>query len=286
MKQSHSSRPRVSVPFIDNFSVSELRARWLNWCVWCSKMRKRYQTKFAAFLVLLFFSAITVQSDLFYSDTTKIQFAPTKVPDGVTWSPSVSLRDDGLSSEKLPPNMASEVWVQSQPISAGVSWRPPTSATIRLEVEAGAEDFTYLHAYFRYSCDRVHWSTWYNLPPLKTQNGIAGSAYEGSLSIPRMAQEAYYAKMREWGKTNPPWSSDEHELCVWIDSEDPDFFSHEFPFIGYLQVRIEGETRGVQLKSLSIKVSAGISGLTSLSKGRGRSTTGEKWFFDVSKIRR
>jgi hypothetical protein len=234
-------------------------------------------------------SAITVQAQLFSSDTAKIQFAPTKVPDGVTWSPSVSLTDDGLFSEKLPPNRATEVWVQSQPISAGMSWRPPTSATIRLDVEAGAEAFTYLHAYFRYSCDRVHWSTWYNLPPLKPQTASAESVYEGSLSIPRMAQGAYYAKMQEWWKTNPPWSSDEHELCVWIASQDPDFFSRELPFIGYLQVRIEGETRGVQIKSLSIKVSSAVSGLmafSTASKGRGRPTTGEKWFFDVSKIMR
>jgi len=245
----------------------------------------RCKIKFVLFLGLLLLSAITVQGDLSYSVTTKIQFAPTKVPDGVTWSPSVSLTDRGLSSEKLPPNISAEVWVQSQPISAGVSWRPPTSATIRLDAEAGAEDFTYLHAYFRYSCDRLHWSTWYNLPPLKDQNGIAASVYEGNLSIPRLAREAYNAKMQKWW-TNPPWSSDEHELCVWIASQDPDFFSDEFPFIGYVQVRIEGETRGLQLKSLSIRVSTAISGLTTLSKGPVRSTTGEKWFFDVSKIRR
>jgi len=248
-------------------------------------MCMRYKIKFMVFLGWLFLSAITVQAQFISSDTAKIQFAPTKVPDGVTWSPSVSLTDGGLFSEKLPPNISAEVWVQSQPISAGMSWRPPTSATIRLDVEAGAEDFTYLHAYFRYSCDRVHWSTWYNSPPLKAQNGIAGPVYEGSLAIPRMAQVVYYAKMQEWWKTNPPWSSDEHELSVWIARQDPDFFSREFPFIGYLQVRIEGETRGVQLKSLSIKVSSVVSGLTALSKGRGRSTTGEKWFFDVSKIR-
>ncbi len=242
--------------------------------------------KFVVFLGLLLPSAITAQAQFFYSDTVIIQFARAKVPDGVTWSPSVSLRGGGLSSEKLPPNMSAEVWVQTQPISAAMSWRPPTSAMIGLKVEAGAEDFTYLHAYFRYSCDRVHWSTWYDLPPLKTQNGITASVYEGSLSIPRMAQEAYYAKTREWWKTSPPWSSDEHELCVWIATQDHDFFSREYPFIGYVQVRIEGETRGVQLKSLSVKVSSSVGGLTALSTGRGRSTTGEKWFFDVSKIKR
>lgn len=239
-------------------------------------------------LILVLLSAITVQADLSFSSTTKIQFAPNKVAEGVTWSPSVSLTDGGLVAEKLPSNMSAEVWVQSQPISAGMSWRPPTGAVIRLEVEAGAEDFTYLNAYFRYSCDRIHWSTWYDLPPLKAKNALVGSVYEGTLSIPRMAQEAYYAKMQEWWKTNPAWSSDEHELCLWIASQDPDFFAREFPFVGYVQVRIEGETRGAQLKSLSVKVSAGVSGLTAFrTEGRPvRSTTGEKWFFDVSKIRR
>ena len=249
-------------------------------------MRLRYKIKFVVFPGLLILAAITAHAQFFNADTTKIQFGPNKVPDGVTWSPSVSLKDSSLFAEKLPPNMAAEVWVQSQPISAGMSWRPPTSATVRLEVEAGAGDFTYLNAYFRYGCDRVHWSTWYNLRALKPQDGIAASVYESDLAIPRMVQSAYRAKMQEWWETNPPWSSDEHELSVWIAKQDPDFFAREFPFIGYVQVRIEGETRGLQLKSLSVKVNSAVSGITTLSSGRARSTTGEKWFFDVSKIRR
>jgi len=251
-------------------------------------MRMRRTIKFVVFLGLLILPAHTAHAQFFSTDTAQIQFEPGKVPDGVTWSRSVSLRDGGLTAEKLPPNMASEVWVQSQPISAGMSWRPPTSATIRLDVEAGADEFTYLQAYFRYSCDRVHWSTWYNLRSLKRQDGNASSGYESDLAIPRMAQAAYDAKMQEWWKTNPAWTSDEHELCVWITNQDPEFFAREFPFIGYVQVRIEGETRGLQLKSLSVKVSSGVSGLSALSTStrRGRSTTGEKWFFDVSKIRR
>jgi hypothetical protein len=254
--------------------------------VWKVNMRKRYKIKFVAFLGLLILPAITIHAQIFSRDTTKIQFGPNKVPDGVTWSQSVSLRESGLFAEKLPPNRATEVWVQSQPISAGMSWRPPTSATVTLEVQAGAEDFTYLQAYFRYSCDRVHWSTWYNFRPVELPDGITASVYESSLTIPRMAQSTYLAKMQEWWKTNPPWSSDEHELSVWITSQDPDFFSREFPFIGYVQVRIEGETRGLELKSLSVRVNSGVSGLTALSSGRVRSTTGEKWFFDVSKIRK
>jgi len=243
----------------------------------------RNKIKVAVFILFLLLSATRTKAQIFYEEKVDIPFAPDKVPDGVTWSSTVSLKDGGLFSEKLPSYMSREVWVQSQPISAGMSWRPPTAATIKLVVDAGAKDFTYAHAYFRYSCDRVHWSTWYNL------RSVTPDAYEGDLSIPRMAQEAYQAKMQEWWQTKPVWTSDEHELCVWIASQDPEFFSREFPFIGYVQVRLEGETRGLQLKSLSVKVSAAVSGLTAFStasKGQARSTTGEKWFFDVSKIKR
>jgi hypothetical protein len=238
----------------------------------------------AALVGLLLVSAITTEAQIFYANRVDIPFAPTKVPKEVAWSSSVSLKDDGLYSEKLPSNMSREVWVQSQPIPAGNSWRPPTTATINLQVKAGAKDFTYLHAYFRYSCDRVHWSTWYNLRPVTPETN-AGTVYEGGLSIPRMAHAPYYEKMNEWWQTKPNWYSDEHELCVWITRQDPDFFAREFPFIGYVQVRIEGETQGLHLKSMSVKVDAAVSGLYSPDKGQGRVTTDEPWSFDVSKVR-
>src|SRR5882724_8144392 len=53
----------------------------------------RYRIQFVVFPGLLLLSAITAQAQFFYSDTANIQFAPAKVPEGVTWSPSVSLRD-------------------------------------------------------------------------------------------------------------------------------------------------------------------------------------------------
>lgn len=85
--------------------------------------------------------------------------------------------------------------------------------------------------------------------------------------------------------SDPVWSSDEHELCIWITRQDPDFFAREFPFIGYVQVRLEVETRGLQLKSLKVNISAAVGGLAAGSKGQVRSTTGDPWFFDVSKVK-
>lgn len=238
----------------------------------------RHLTRLALLFSALSLMAATVQAQFFSSDSINIKFAPTEKLDGVTWSPSVSLTDGGLYLERLSPNSSAEVWVQTQPISAGMSWRPPTSIMARVDVESGAEDFTYLHSYIRYSCDKAHWSTWYNLSPAKTK-----LSYEGWLSLPRIAQKAYSNLAQEWWKTDPAWSSDEHELCVWIAKRNPEFFSSEFPFIGYIQVRIEGESRGLRLKSLRVSANSSVSGLASVKKRQVRSTTDEKWFFDLSK---
>ena len=228
-------------------------------------------------------SAITIQAQIFFQNRLEIQFAPNQTPAEATWSPSLSLNDNGLFSAKRPPNTSTEVWVQSQPIAAGISWRPPTFERIKIEVGADAEAFTYLKTFVRYSCDRVHWSTWYNLRPLKTEAQVATS-YEGDLSLPRTAYAEYYAKMAEWWKTNPEWTSDEHELCVWIARQDPEFFARQFPFIGYIQVRLEGETRGLQLKSLTIHIDAAVSGLSSPRNNGTIKSTEEPWSFDVSKV--
>ena len=112
-----------------------------------------------------------------------------------------------------------------------MSWRPPTSIMVRVDLESGAEDFTYLHSYIRYSCDKAHWSTWYNLSPAKTKTDGMAFTYEGWLSLPQIARKAYSDLAQEWWKTDPAWSSDEHELCVWIAKRKPEFFSSEFPFI-------------------------------------------------------
>jgi hypothetical protein len=227
--------------------------------------------------------AATIQAQFFSNDSITIKFAPTEKLDGVTWSPSVSLTDSGLYLERLSPDASAEVWLQTQPTSAGMSWRPPTSIMVRVDVEAGAGDFTYLRSYVRYSCDKAHWSTWYNLSSAETKTNGMAFTYEGWLSLPQIARKAYSDLAREWWKTDPAWSSDEHELCVWIAKRNPEFFSSEFPFIGYIQVRIEGESRGLRLKSLKVSANSSVSGLTSVKKSQVRSTTGEKWFFDLSK---
>jgi hypothetical protein len=110
-----------------------------------------------------------------------------------------------------------------------------------------------------------------------------GSVYQGELTLPRAAREQHDVLMREWFKTDPAWSSDEHEFCVWLAKLYPSYFATENPFIGYVQVRVEGESRRMRVGAMRIEQSWSVSGFTSFSKRKARTTTGEKWFFDLSK---
>lgn len=116
-----------------------------------------------------------------------------------------------------------------------------------------------------------------------TNTNNPGSEYRGELSLPRAAREQYDVLMREWFKTDPAWSSDEHEFCVWLAKLYPSYFATEYPFIGYLQVRVEGEARRMRVGGMKIEQAWSVSGFTSFSKRKPRPTTGEKWFFDLSK---
>jgi hypothetical protein len=55
--------------------------------------------------------------------------------------------------------------------------------------------------------------------------------------MPQQAREKYDELMKEWWQTNPAWSSDEHEFCLWLAARHPDFFASEIPVIGYAQIR-------------------------------------------------
>jgi len=235
--------------------------------------------------VLLIAASITGWAQLLLKDSTSIQFAGARPPEGISWSPSLSLTEAGLVTQ--PVNQAGlswDFWIQSQPIAAGMSWRPPMSSVIRVDVKVPELDSGYLRAYFRYSGDRVHWSSWYDLR--ETPGTVATARdYQGSVSLPEAAHEKYDELKMEWWKTNPDWSSDEHEFCVWLATHHPEYFATEVPFIDYVQVRLEGgAVRRVRLAGMTVGLSGGVSGLSSIPRGTRRASADEKWFFDLQKV--
>jgi hypothetical protein len=237
-----------------------------------------------ALLLLLAAAQSSVRAGILFAESVTIVFSRAIVPEGVTWSSSMQLKDDRLETNPVSaPNQFWDFWVQSQYIPVGLSWRPPTGIRIKLSLNGEQSEGINLGAYFRYSSDKVHWSSWYNLARIESEKDNPAMAYQGNVYLPRAAGERYMALMQQWWKTDPDWSSDEHEFCLWLARHHREFFTRERPFIGYIQLRLEGNGNRFSLADMKIDTSWAVSGLHSIPKGKQRETSEEKWFFDLNK---
>ncbi len=185
------------------------------------------------------------------------------------------------------PNTSRDFWLQTQPMPAGPSWRPPriVSVTVRLvgAEMSGQDSQGFLRAWARYGADRVHWSSWFPLPGA-TPRGLT-TEFTGTLVKPYYAPSRYQSLMSDWWRTTPAWSSDEHEYALWLAANHRDVFQSEIPVMGYVQVLVEGNAQRFSLKGVSIGISSSGSGLSSVDVGgtRPAKRTGidDKWFFQL-----
>jgi hypothetical protein len=64
------------------------------------------------------------------------------------------------------------------------------------------------------------------------------------------------------------------------------FFATEIPFVGYVQVRLEGNAGAFRLGSLNVEQSSGSGGLQSVPNGTRRATADGQWFFVLNEVGR
>lgn len=238
---------------------------------------------FVPFLVAVVVSAVSAQ--FFSTYSTSIEFGRTRPLEGVTWSSSINLTSAGLSTEPVQSsNNSRDFWIQLQPLAAGMSWRPPRSTQVKVTLTDLELDNGHIQLFFRYSSDRVHWSSWYAMRSTPTAGRGASAEYQGAASLPQAAGEQYAALMSDWWRTAPEWSSDEHEFCMWLAAHHPNYFATEMPFIGYVQVRFEGNARQLRLAGVMVEQSWGVSGLSAIPTKEQRASANDKWFFDLAKF--
>lgn len=235
-------------------------------------------------------AAPSVRAQIFFSDSVTIEFAPGKLPRDVAWSNQMELTSRGLATpQPWAPNTSRDFWVRTQPIAAGLSWRPSTGLGITVnlqgvEVAPNSTTRPHVQAFARYSTDRVHWSSWFGLTA--NDSTLLAGTFTGTLTTPQQAREKYDELMKEWWQTDPAWASDEHEFCLWLAARHPDYFASEIPVMGYAQILIEGGAQGFRVGGLSVTLQSGASGFSSTPRGTRRATADEKWFFDLAAIKR
>jgi hypothetical protein len=228
-------------------------------------------------------------AQIFFSDKVTVEFAPGKVPKEAAWNDQMELTSRGLATlQPWAPNSSRDFWFRTQPIAGGPSWRPPRVLGITVDLQGieFAPNSTmrpYIRAFARYSTDRVHWSSWFGLTG--KDSTLAPETFTGSLSMPQQAQAKYSELMTQWWRTNPAWSSDEHEFCLWLAANHRDYFATEIPVMGYVQILVEGGAH-LRIAGLSVALSSSASGLQSIPRGERRATADRNWFFDLATIGR
>jgi hypothetical protein len=221
-------------------------------------------------------------SQTFFSDRVEIRFEPGKLSPEITWSDQMERTAAGLATlGPGEPNTSRDFWLQTQPMPAGHSWRPPRHASVAVTLIgsafAGEAKSGFLRTWARYGTDRVRWSSWF--PLAGAVSNLAATEFKGLLVKPYFAPSRYQDLMSAWWRTKPAWSSDEHEYCLWLAANHPDVFESEIPVMGYVQVLVEGNAQRFSLTGLSIDINSSGSGLSAVPSGQKRAGADDKWFF-------
>ena len=163
-------------------------------------------------------------------------------------------------------------------IPVGKAWRPPKGASILLEVDGTVVTAPYgMAAFIRYSIDSIHWSTWYNLNESETLLTNTSHIYKDRISLPWIASEKYDDFEKKYYESNLQAQENTDTVCRWIVKQDPSFFEHEMPFLGYAQIRLEFSASSALIKEISVEMSWGTSGVARLPFNNGN--TADKWHF-------
>jgi hypothetical protein len=185
-----------------------------------------------------------------------------EVPKKCKWSDPdrITLTPEGLGWGNRDDKGGRDVWLQTEPIGIGLSWRPTSIASIKVKVEEPGNSGM---LYARYSADGKHWTSWQHLEAAPPAAGKApGNVFQGTLRVPYREGETYHKLRLAYSQRDDvAWSSDEEALVKEILKREPKFFEKSTPFIGYVQFLYEAQLRGGQrMKGLQVEVEWWLSG--------------------------
>jgi len=240
---------------------------------------KRFFIKYA--IILFLFISYQLSGAILGFDETNIVFNEDSLNKDVLWSSHYNLTEKGLSVSADTGNVQHNLWIKSHVIPVGLAFRPISSVNINVTVNGELGDTFPHNVYFRFGCDRVHWSTWYKMP--LSDSNICSKIFKYQLILPEPARTKYNDLMIEWRETDPVWTSDETAFCQWISENYPDFFTNEFPFIGYLQFYIDTWWLNypVIVYSINTQMIWGVGGLMTIPDNGIEPDTESKWHFDL-----
>jgi len=232
--------------------------------------------KIIAFTVLTFIIlGNNVCASILGMEELKINFTDRNDAKGkASWSEpnKINITKNGLGWDGEH-NASRDSWVQTIPLSVGLSWRPAQSVNATVEIEPEIKSITlpngqtytpYIgNMFVRYSPDGKHWSSWQAMDyPKPQRQPVTKRKFTAFVNIPQREREQYISYMKKYWKLDVPWISDEEALVKWILGQDPEFFSKYISFVGYLQFLYEiSLPAGQRITKFHAIAGFGLSGL-------------------------
>ncbi|PWU20705.1 MAG: hypothetical protein C5B50_03380 [Verrucomicrobia bacterium] len=256
--------------------------------------------KFVSFIFLssiflsFFFLPLLAQGVIMDFKQLRVEFTNSaEATNKATWAESLTITSEGLGWDGESAGVRSG-WIETRPLAVGTSWRAPGTVSVRVAVQPAAREITSANgqkstpdagdAYVRYSPDKQHWSSWQALQRSQPTNRDDKSArcYEAKVSVPERDRAEYGRLLSEYSTLDVPWKSDEEAAVHWILERDPEFFSKQIPFMGYVEFLFEGSFYGGQrVRSFKAEVWAGMSGLHAIPRDQGVYTNRDSpWRFE------
>jgi hypothetical protein len=219
----------------------------------------RVRSLVAIVLALLFFSPTAALAEIVsHTEYTLDLRKPREAAKKAEWSSpdKIKATREGLGWGDRDDKGSRDVWLQTEPIGLGYSWRPTSIASIKATVEgAGADGLLYA----RYSADGKRWTTWQHIEAAGKGPGV----FRGTLRVPYREATRYHQLRLEYERRDDvPWGSDEEALVKDILKREPKFFEKTTPFIGYVQFLYETQLGGGErMKGLRVEAGWFLSGL-------------------------
>jgi len=246
------------------------------------KLEEKMRNFFVKFVIILLFIPFQIFGSILGFDEAIIDLTEDSLNNNIEWSSQYELTDKGLSVYADTEEVQHNLWIKSNVIPVGLAFRPIISVNINVTINGEIGDSFLQNVYFRFGCDRVHWSTWYQMT-IENESNINSITYNYQLILPEPARVKYNELLNEWRETEPVWICDETAFCYWISENYPDFFSNEFPFIGYLQFYYDSWwlNHPVTINSINAQMRWGVGGVMANPNDGTEPDTESKWYFDL-----
>lgn len=174
------------------------------------------------------------------------------------WSDGTNFNEHGVGSSKKD---WSTWWVQTKPLAIGLTARPASGASVTVTIAPPLESSSPSGGVFaRYSPDYKHWSSWQALSREEKEN--VATIFRADLDVPNREQAKYNDYLEKYQKLHPNDDANEEAVVRWLIQQEPNFFEHSLPFIGYIEFLFEGPpVGGWRIKKLDADVQWGVGGL-------------------------